>query len=105
MEVEKEQMRLIPYASVLGRLMYAQVCTHLDIAYIAWMLDRYQSNLGLDHWKATKKMLWYLQRTTDYKLNYIRTNNLEVIGFSDSKFAKWKDYKKVNFKVHLYVSR
>ncbi|KAK1411312.1 hypothetical protein QVD17_37859 [Tagetes erecta] len=55
MEVEKEQMRMIPYASVVDSLMYAQVCTRPDIAYVTGMLGRYQTNPGLDHWKAAKK--------------------------------------------------
>ncbi|XP_035844178.1 secreted RxLR effector protein 161-like [Helianthus annuus] len=87
-------MRLIPYASVVGSLMYAQVCTRPDIAHIAGMLGRYQSNPGLDHWKAAKKVLRYLQGTKDYKLTYRRTDNLEVVGYSDSDFAKCKDNKK-----------
>nr|GEY46727.1 putative zinc finger, CCHC-type [Tanacetum cinerariifolium] len=33
-EVEYEEMRRIPYASVVGSLAYAQICTRLDIAYI-----------------------------------------------------------------------
>jgi len=93
-EVEKEQMRMIPYASVVGSLMYAQVCTRPDIAYIAGMLGRYQSNPGPDHWKAAKKVLRYLQGTKDYKLTYRRSDHLEVIGYSDSYFAKCKDDKK-----------
>ncbi|KAD4584950.1 hypothetical protein E3N88_22551 [Mikania micrantha] len=93
-EVEKEQMRLIPYASVVGSIMYANVCTRPDIAYIAGMLGRYQSNPGLDHWKATKKVLRYLQGTKDYKLTYRRSDNREVIGYSGSDFAKCKDDKK-----------
>ncbi|KAJ9562492.1 hypothetical protein OSB04_007652 [Centaurea solstitialis] len=54
-EVEREQMKLIPYASVVGSLMYAQVCTRPDIT---------------------------------------RSNLLEVVGYSDSDFAKCKDDKK-----------
>ncbi|RVW59615.1 Retrovirus-related Pol polyprotein from transposon TNT 1-94 [Vitis vinifera] len=42
-------------------LMYAQVCTRPDIAFAVGMLGRYQSNLGLDHWKAAKKVIRYLQ--------------------------------------------
>ena len=30
---EKEDMRRVPYASEVGSLMYAMVCTRLDIAY------------------------------------------------------------------------
>eukprot|EP00253_Pinus_taeda_P006406 PITA_06406 len=35
---EKEQMKNIPYASAVGSLMYAQVCTRPDIAFVVGML-------------------------------------------------------------------
>ncbi|KAH9760840.1 Integrase catalytic domain-containing protein [Citrus sinensis] len=56
-KLQREQMTNIPYASVVGSLMYAQVCTRPDIAYVVGMLGRYQSNPGLDHWRAAKKAL------------------------------------------------
>nr|GEV48327.1 putative zinc finger, CCHC-type [Tanacetum cinerariifolium] len=90
-EVEYEEMKRIPYASVVGSLTYAQVCTRLNIAYICGMLGRFQSNANLLHWKAAKKVLRYLQGTKEYKLNYTRSTNLEVIGYSDLDFAKCKD--------------
>ncbi|MCI97250.1 gag-protease-integrase-RT-RNaseH polyprotein, partial [Trifolium medium] len=49
-------MKNIPYASAVGSHMYAQVCTRPDIAYAVGVWGRYQSNLGVDHWKATKKV-------------------------------------------------
>ncbi|KAL0386466.1 UNVERIFIED_CONTAM: Retrovirus-related Pol polyprotein from transposon TNT 1-94 [Sesamum latifolium] len=54
-DLEWEQMKDIPYASAIGSLMYAQVCTRPDIAFAVGMLGRYQSNPGLDHWRAAKK--------------------------------------------------
>ncbi|GKC16486.1 hypothetical protein Tco_1013268 [Tanacetum coccineum] len=48
-KLEQEEMRLKPYAFVVGSLVYAQVCTHPDIAYITGMLGRYQSNPGKEH--------------------------------------------------------
>ncbi|RVW28514.1 Retrovirus-related Pol polyprotein from transposon TNT 1-94 [Vitis vinifera] len=78
-------------------LMYAQVCTRPDIAFAVGMLRRYQSNPGKDHWKAAKKVMRYLQGTKDYKLMYIRTNNLEVVGYSDSDFAGCFDSRKSTF--------
>ena len=48
-ELEKKDMERFPYALIVGSLMYAQVCTHSDIAYIVGMLGRYLSNLGMDH--------------------------------------------------------
>ena len=47
--LEREQMKNIPYASTVGSLMYAQVCTRPDIEFVVGMLGRYQSNPGLDH--------------------------------------------------------
>ncbi|XP_050919098.1 secreted RxLR effector protein 161-like [Lathyrus oleraceus] len=79
-------MKNIPYASVVGSLMYAQVCTRPDIAFAIGILGRYQSKSGMDHWKAAKKMLRYLKGTKDYMLMYRQTDNLDVIGYSDSDF-------------------
>ncbi|KAL6329802.1 hypothetical protein AAG906_037510 [Vitis piasezkii] len=46
------------------------VCTRPDIAFSVGMLGRCQSNPGLDHWRATKKVMRYFQGTKDYKLMY-----------------------------------
>ena len=78
-------MKNIPYASAVGSLMYAQVCTRPDIAFAVGTLG--QSNPGIDHWKAAKKVIRYLQGTKDYELMYRRTSNLKVVGYSDSDFA------------------
>ena len=58
------------------------------------MLGRYQSNLGIDHWRSAKKVLRYLQGTKDYMLTYRRIDKLEVIGYSDSDFAGFVDSQK-----------
>ena len=60
-DLEKDAMKTIPYASVVGSLMYAQVCMRPDIAFIVNVLGRYSSNLGYDHWIAVKKVMRYLQ--------------------------------------------
>jgi hypothetical protein len=93
-DFEREQMKNIPYASVVGSLMYAQVCTRPDIAFAVGILGRYQSNPGMDHWKAAKKVLRYLQGTKGYMLMYRRTDNLDVTGYSDSDFAGCVDSRK-----------
>ena len=90
-------MERIPYASVVGSLMYAQTCTRPDISFAVGMLGRYQGNPGLDHWKAAKKVLRYLQGTKNYMLTYRRSNHLEVIGYSDSDYAGCVDTRKSTF--------
>jgi hypothetical protein len=51
------------------------------------MLGRYLSNPGMNHWKTTKKVLRYLQRTKNHMLTYRRSDKLEVIGYTDSDFV------------------
>jgi len=87
-------MKAVPYASAVGSIMYAQVCTRPDLAYVTGVLGRYQKNLGLDHWKAVKKVLRYLQGTKNYMLTYGKSDNLVVVGYSDADFAGCVDDKK-----------
>ena len=69
-------MEKIPYASAVRSIMYAQVGIRPNIAYVVGILDRYQSNPGIEHWKTIKKVMRYLQGTKDYMLTYRKTNNL-----------------------------
>ena len=86
-DLEREQVKNIPYASIVGSLMYAQVCTRPNIAFVVGMLGRYQSNPDIDHQKAAKKVMRYLQGTKDYMFMYRQIDNLEVIDYSDSDYT------------------
>ena len=96
-DLERRTMESIPYALVVGSLMYAQTCTRPDINFAIGMLGQYQSNPGMDHWKVTKKVLRYLKGTKDYMLTYKRSNHLEVIGYSDLNYADCADSRKSTF--------
>ncbi|WVZ17437.1 hypothetical protein V8G54_010419 [Vigna mungo] len=96
-DLERKAMESIPYASVVGSLMYAQTCTQPDISFVVGMLGRYQSNPGMDHWKVAKKVLRYLQGTKEYMLIYRKSDHLEVIGYSDSDYAGCVDSRKSTF--------
>ena len=58
------------------------------------MLGRYQKNPGIEHWKAVKKTLRYLQGTKGLMLTYRRSDTLEVVGYSDAEWAGCRDTKK-----------
>lgn len=66
--------------------MYTQACTHPDIAFAITVLRRYLSNLDKDHWRATKKVIRYLQSTKSYMLTYIKSDSFEIMGY------KYLDY-------------
>ena len=55
------------------------------------ILGRYLSNIGMDHWKAIKQVMKYLQRTKHYMLTYRRSDHLKIIGYSDFNFARCHD--------------
>ncbi|KAK6128152.1 hypothetical protein DH2020_038105 [Rehmannia glutinosa] len=61
------------------------------------MLGRYQSNPGMDHWKAAKKVLRYLQGTKDHMFTYQRSDHLEVIDYTDSDYVGCVDTRKSTF--------
>ena len=61
-------MQSVPYASVVGSLMYAILCTRLNICFKVGKVSRYQFNLGPEHWTTVKHILKYLRRMRDYVL-------------------------------------
>jgi len=54
-------MSKVPYASTIGSLMYAMVCTMLDIAHEVGVVSRYMNNPGKEHWMSVKWILRYLR--------------------------------------------
>ena len=73
---EKEKIKVIPYSSLVGSLMYTQVCTRFDLAFVVIVLGKYLSDHGLSNWKVVKKVMRYLQDTKDKILTYQHTNVL-----------------------------
>ncbi|KAA0046971.1 gag/pol protein [Cucumis melo var. makuwa] len=61
---EVKEMRHIPYASVVGSLMYEMLCTRLDICYAVGIISRYQSNPGLAHSTVVKSILKDSRKST-----------------------------------------
>ena len=55
-------MKVIPYASAIGSIKYAILCTK-SIVYPTLILAReYNSDLGVDHWTAVKIILRGLRK-------------------------------------------
>ena len=84
-EADRQEMNTIPYASAVGSLMYAMLCTRPDLAYAVSVVSRFQSNPGKEHWVAVKCILKYLRRTKDMVLVY-GDGELKVEGYTDSDF-------------------
>ena len=46
---ERANMTMIPYASTIGSIMYAMICTRPDVSYALSVSSRYQSDPGMAH--------------------------------------------------------
>ena len=79
-------MKVIPYASTIGSIMYAMLCTRPNVCLAIRLAGRYQSNPGVDHWTAVKNILKYLKRTKDIFLVYGGDKELVVNGYVDASF-------------------
>ncbi|KAH9744325.1 Integrase catalytic domain-containing protein [Citrus sinensis] len=90
---EIERMRRVPYATAVGSLMYAMLCTRLDICFAVWMVSRYQFNPGPQYWTAVKHIIKYLKRTKNYMLVY-SGDELIPVGYTDSDFKSDRDSRK-----------
>jgi hypothetical protein len=80
----KADMADVPYASLIGALMYAAIGTRPDIAFAVGALSRFLGNPGRRHWNEAKRVLAYLKGTSNYVIRY-SSNTLptgEVIGYS-----------------------
>ena len=90
---EREHMSRIPYASIVGSIMYAMTCTRPDAAHSLGVVSRYQSDPGEAHWKVVKTILKYLRNTKDQWLIY-REPDLKLMGYTDSSFQSDRDDSK-----------
>eukprot|EP00253_Pinus_taeda_P008943 PITA_08943 len=88
---EEEDMSCVPYASAVGSLMCAMVCTRPDIAHAVGVLSRFMSKPGKAHWTAVKRVFQYLRGTSDYGLCYQGRPGLDRVldirGFVDADWA------------------
>ena len=75
-------MSKVLYSNAVGSLMYAMMCTGLDICYAFELVNIFQSNLGPKHWMTVKRILRYLKGTSDYVMCY-QWKDLRLVGYTD----------------------
>jgi hypothetical protein len=61
-------MSRVPYSSTISSLMYAMVCTRLDITHAMGVVSRHMNNLGKEYWEEVKWILRYLRGTYTHAL-------------------------------------
>eukprot|EP00253_Pinus_taeda_P029575 PITA_29575 len=95
---EEKDMSRVPYASANGSLMYAMVCTRLDITHAVGLLSRFVSKPGKEHWTAVKRVFRYLCGTSDYGFCYQGRPGLDRVldihGFGDVDWVGYLDQRR-----------
>ncbi|MCO5573542.1 hypothetical protein L7F22_027313 [Adiantum nelumboides] len=92
-DAKKAEMAKMPYLSAVGCLMYAMICTHLDIAFAVGVISCYMSNLGKKHWEAIKELMRYLNGTKDVGVCF-GGEDACVLGYKNSNYGGDMDKRK-----------
>jgi hypothetical protein len=88
-------MKVVPYASAIGSIIYAQVCTRSDLAFVTGMFGKYQKNPSKCRWERIKKALRYLLCIKGLILTHKKSNvPLEIVDYLDSDFTGCLDIEK-----------
>jgi len=88
-------MTKVPYASVVGCLMYAMICTRPDLAHVVSQVSKYMSKRGRKHWEAVKWIFRYLSDTVGHDIVFgNQQSDLLVVRYVDSDYASDLDNKR-----------
>jgi hypothetical protein len=83
---DRERMKVIPYASVIGSIKYAMLCTRPFVCLAMSLARGYNSDPGVDHWTAVKIILSYLRGLRKYFSVMEVIKEFVVKGYIDASF-------------------
>ena len=74
------------YRQLIGSLMYL-VNSRPDICFAVNTMSQFMCEPRKVHWVVAKHILWYLQGTMDYGLDYRQGDGVRLAGYTDSDWA------------------
>ena len=92
-EKDMKEMSKVPYAYVVGSLMYAMVCIRPNIAHVVVVVNWFLTNHGKKHWEVVKWLLRYLRGTSRVCLCFGNGEPM-LDGYIDSDMADDVDFTK-----------
>ena len=88
---EKAEMEKLPYAKLIGELLWLSRCCRPDITFAVSILARFTHCYSRRHFNALKHIMKYLKGTIDYGLIYTKSDDFDVqnslIAYTDSDYA------------------
>ena len=79
-------MNSIIYRQLMGSLLYLTHSRH-EICDAMNVVSRYMHQPHDIHWKASKRILQYIQGTRTYNIHYAADSELELVGYIDSDWV------------------
>jgi hypothetical protein len=86
-EKEIEEMKKVPYRTVLGKLLYIAMATRPDILFAVVALSRFANNPGKVHWELMKQIVQYTVNTKNMGLLYTRkSDDIILTAHTDASY-------------------
>jgi hypothetical protein len=87
-----DEMVKVPYQQHVGSLMYAMLCTRLDLAYPISMVSQHMSKPKTSNYNQAHFSI--LARHLQFNLQFKRLPNQEMVGYCDEDWAGDPEDKK-----------
>ena len=84
------------YQGIIGSIMYAMLCTRVDLAFAIQQLSQFNSKPTNAHLQAAKRALRYLQRTQNVGLKYNAEITTPVQAYCDADYGAGEDRKSIS---------
>ncbi|KAE8974397.1 hypothetical protein PR003_g14457 [Phytophthora rubi] len=90
-EEDKAKMKLKPYRTLVGSLVYLACGTRPDISVAVAKISRFLENPGEKHWDAGMKVVRYLLKTKDVGIVHDGLLGTQLEAYSDANWAGNRD--------------
>jgi len=84
------------YISMIGSLLYL-TASRPDITFAIGVCARYQAEPKMSHLIQVKRILMYINSTTDYEILYSHNESSKLIGYCDADWARSADDRKSTY--------
>ncbi|KAE9092695.1 hypothetical protein PF010_g17754 [Phytophthora fragariae] len=93
-EEDKSKMKLKPYRTLVGSLVYLACGTRPDISVAVAKISRFLENPGEKHWDAGMKVVRYLLKTKDVGIVHDGLLGTQLEAYSDADWAGNRDERR-----------
>ena len=96
-EIERREMQAIPYANIVGNIMYVMISTRPDVAQAISVTSRFMANFGKQYWLALKWVMRYLKGSGNFGILFAGDRDYEgdaIVGYCDNDYAGNIDNRK-----------